>query len=148
MWCCLLWYYAVLCVETLIIKPLLTPQDVKCTLQVILLCHVKNISSKLQTSSEWHSLRKLINEASLDKLLSNIEDVPLVASCLANMSVSMTNVQDELQSMFQAFNKQLQENENVLVISLGISTIECPGMVQEEKVCILSDMCADRLPLL
>ena len=115
---------------------------------MILLCHVKSISSKLQTSSDWHSLRKLINEASLDKLLSNIEDVPLVASCLANMSVSMTNVQDELQSKFQAFNKELQENENVLVISLGISTIECPGMVQEEKVCILSDMCADRLPLL
>ena len=62
----------------------------------------------------------------------------MVTLCLANVSISMIDIQNDLQTVFQAFNKQLQENESVLVISLGISTIECPGMLQEEKVCILA----------
>ena len=39
----------------------------------------------------------------------------------------------------------LQEDEDVLVISLGYSAIECPGMEAEEKVQYLNlfDMCTD-----
>ena len=35
---------------------------------------------------------------------------------------------------FRRLNKPFQENEVVLVISLGIPTIDCPGMLPEEKV--------------
>ena len=66
----------------------------------------------------------------------NLEGTHWITSVLAKMSFSTkdTDIQRELQSSLLAFNKPLEENGVVLVISLGIPTIECPGMLPEEKV--------------
>ena len=59
-----------------------------------------------------------------------------MTSNLAKMSFSTqtVDVQNELHSALQAFNRPIEEDEVVLVISLGVSTIECPGMLSEERV--------------
>ena len=63
----------------------------------------------------------------------------MVTSGLANMSISKQErgLPDILQDAFQAFNKPFEEKEVVLVISLGVSMIDCPGMLPEEKVCLI-----------
>ncbi|CAB4022066.1 Hypothetical predicted protein [Paramuricea clavata] len=99
---------------------------------VNLFCQLKYVSSQPQR----RKLEQIINHGSLDKLLNNLEGTHLVTSSLAKMSFSTqdTDVQNELHNTLQAFDKSIQENEIVLVISLGVPTIECPGMLQEEKV--------------
>ena len=51
-----------------------------------------------------------------------------------SFSTQDTDVQNELQKCLQMFNNPLKENAVVYVISLGLTTIDCPGMLPEEKV--------------
>ena len=100
-----------------------------------LFCQLKYVSSQPQR----RKLEQIINHGSLEKLLKNLEGTHFVTSTLAKMSFSTqdTDVENELHNTLQAFDKSIQENEIVLVISLGVPTIECPGMLQEEKVCMI-----------
>jgi hypothetical protein len=102
---------------------------------VNLFCQLKYVSSQPQR----RKLEQIINHGSLEKLLKNLEGTHFVTSTLAKMSFSTqdTDVENELHNTLQAFDKSIQENEIVLVISLGVPTIECPGMLQEEKVCMI-----------
>lgn len=85
------------------------------------------------------SFDHIINYESLDHALSHVEDVPSVAEDLANMSISKQNfdIRHELQTAFSAFCAALNEEEIVVVISLGVNIIDCPGLLPEEKVIVL-----------
>ena len=104
--------------------------------QVNLFCQLKHITSQPDPPNNQLPIKKLIDHNSVDKILMNLEGTHWITSILAKMSFSTkdTDIQHELQSSLQAFNKPLEENGVVLVISLGIPTIECPGMLPEEKV--------------
>jgi hypothetical protein len=71
----------------------------------------------------------------VEKLLKHLEGTHSITSGLAKMAF-YTDIKHGLQSSLQLFNKPLEENGIVLVVSLGIPTIECPGMLPEEKVCL------------
>ncbi|XP_046845275.1 GTPase-activating protein and VPS9 domain-containing protein 1-like [Xenia sp. Carnegie-2017] len=92
-------------------------------------------NSGLERNSEM-SFDHIINYESLDHALSHVEDVPSVAEDLANMSISTQNfdIRHELQTAFSAFCATLNEEEIVVVISLGVNIIDCPGLLPEEKV--------------
>lgn len=70
-------------------------------------------------------------------ILRELEGTHSVTAKIAKMSFSTEDIdiQKEVQDALQAFDVPLRENEVVLVISLGVPTIDCPGMLPEEKVC-------------
>ena len=85
-----------------------------------------------------HQSHQLLDQENLKTVLSYVEGI------CSDITVSMANlndseqdadVHDELQTILHAFNKPFGENEEVLVISLGVPTVDCPGLLSEEKVC-------------
>ena len=84
-----------------------------------------------------HLSNRLLDQASLKRILSHLEGIDSDVTAEMNkmsISVESSGLQHELQDILQTFNKPFNENEEVLVISLGLPFEDCPGMLPEEKV--------------
>ncbi|XP_028410995.1 GTPase-activating protein and VPS9 domain-containing protein 1-like isoform X3 [Dendronephthya gigantea] len=103
---------------------------------VSLFCQLKHFHSPSNAGKNQFPAKQLINHTSLEKLLSHLEGIHSVTSNLAKMSFSTetTDIRNNLHKALQAFNKPINEDDIVLIISLGVTIIECPGMLSEEKV--------------
>ena len=89
-------------------------------------------------ADKQHPAQRLIDKSRLEVILSYLEGVDAnVTASLKRLSLSTKSVDDinnGVHDILQAFNEPFEENEEVLVISLGMTTVDCPGMLPEEKV--------------
>ena len=94
--------------------------------------------AKNSVTNKHHATEQLIDQESLRNILSHLDGIDeTVIKKLNNLSLSPPSpedLHDELQVVLQSFNEPVKEDEAVMVVSMGVDAVDCPGMIPEEKV--------------
>ena len=105
--------------------------------QILLLTKLQLIA-KNPIANKHYAMEQLVDQESLHSILSHLDGIDeTVIMSLNNLSLSTQSAEDlhnELQVILQSFNEPVKEGEAVMVVSMGVDAVDCPGMIAEEKV--------------